>query len=163
MFVDLYQETVKRFTRSSLSPTSDWERSSFKSRTPTLSDNGRRTSCKSVAPSSTCMLYAVCIFICNCYCALFTFSFHSCFCFGLTIDDYYLEATGRRRSSGKLKTSSRTNVYLLCIYLNIYIFHENYRTCSLAKTHTHTLTHTICHLVICAGGLYMNLCQLLAP
>lgn len=64
--VDLYQETVKRFTRSSLSPTSDWERfssgrGSLKSRaTPTLSDNGRRTSCKSaITPDTLDPLHAV--------------------------------------------------------------------------------------------------------
>lgn len=103
--VDLYQETVKRFTRSSLSPTSDWERfssgrGSLKSRaTPTLSDNGRRTSCKCPpplpfkypAPPACCVTVIV---------LLFSFSFSLTF---RSLDDYYLEATGRRRSSGKLK------------------------------------------------------------
>nr|XP_044249670.1 restin homolog isoform X1 [Drosophila takahashii] len=56
-YTDLYQETVRRFTRSSLSPTSDWDRFS----------PGRR-SLKSEAGSRTSY-------------------------------DYYLEATGRRRSS----------------------------------------------------------------
>ncbi|XP_022230005.2 restin homolog isoform X1 [Drosophila obscura] len=54
-YTDLYQETVKRFTRSSLSPTSDWERYSP---SPSRRSTGSRTSY-----------------------------------------DYYLEATGRRRSS----------------------------------------------------------------
>lgn len=100
--VDLYQETVKRFTRSSLSPTSDWERfssgrGSLKSRaTPTLSDNGRRTSCKSAPPPSptppACCVTVIVL--------LFSFSFSLTF---RSLDDYYLEATGRRRSSGKLK------------------------------------------------------------
>ncbi|XP_034125395.1 restin homolog isoform X2 [Drosophila guanche] len=58
-YTDLYQETVKRFTRSSLSPTSDWERySPAPSRRSHKSETGSRTSY-----------------------------------------DYYLEATGRRRSS----------------------------------------------------------------
>ncbi|BFF96378.1 restin homolog [Drosophila madeirensis] len=58
-YTDLYQETVKRFTRSSLSPTSDWERySPAPSRLSHKSETGSRTSY-----------------------------------------DYYLEATGRRRSS----------------------------------------------------------------
>lgn len=71
--VDLYQETVKRFTRSSLSPTSDWERfssgrGSLKSRaTPTLSDNGRRTSCKSAPPTS--LTPCIPCMLCNCNCA----------------------------------------------------------------------------------------------
>ncbi|KAH8298303.1 hypothetical protein KR018_001927, partial [Drosophila ironensis] len=56
-YTDLYQETVRRFTRSSLSPTSDWDRFS-----------PARRSLKSEAGSRTSY-------------------------------DYYLEATGRRRSS----------------------------------------------------------------
>ncbi|XP_017954160.1 restin homolog isoform X3 [Drosophila navojoa] len=79
-YTDLYQETVKRFTRSSLSPTSDWERSSFKSRTPTLSDNGRRPSY-----------------------------------------DYYLEATGRRRSSDHNSTVLTANTEQFIIGQRVWV------------------------------------------
>ncbi|XP_023032482.2 restin homolog isoform X2 [Drosophila willistoni] len=61
-YTDLYQETVKRFTRSSLSPTSDWDR---------FSPARRSLKSTSTTPSTT------------------TTSTY----------DYYLEATGRRRSS----------------------------------------------------------------
>ncbi|XP_032592383.1 restin homolog isoform X2 [Drosophila grimshawi] len=84
-YTDLYQETVKRFTRSSLSPTSDWERfssgrGSLKSRTPTLSDNGRRTSY-----------------------------------------DYYLEATGRRRSSDHNSTVLTANTEQFIIGQRVWV------------------------------------------
>ncbi|KAM8717764.1 hypothetical protein ACLKA7_004463 [Drosophila subpalustris] len=86
-YTDLYQETVKRFTRSSLSPTSDWERfssgrGSLKSRaTPTSpSDNGRRTSY-----------------------------------------DYYLEATGRRRSSDHNSTVLTANTEQFIIGQRVWV------------------------------------------
>ncbi|XP_032294761.1 restin homolog isoform X12 [Drosophila virilis] len=80
-YTDLYQETVKRFTRSSLSPSSDWERfspgrGSVKSR----SDNGRRTSY-----------------------------------------DYYLEATGRRRSSDHNSTVLTANTEQFIIGQRVWV------------------------------------------
>jgi len=51
--IDLYQETVRRFTRSSLSPTSDWDRFS-PARRSLKSEAGSRASCKLLARHRHC-------------------------------------------------------------------------------------------------------------